>query len=133
MSCTVNVLPNLDFNSLHSDEKRLIARITFEKTFDVSTLNLSAEEQKIYDQNPHLREVFVNKRPFIVSEEPFTAKNRFLSSIHGRFKESSLKLAPGQINTVDHWGRRKLIMADIEFLTEYGQNVSIHALRRVLK
>ncbi|UJR07142.1 hypothetical protein I4U23_011430 [Adineta vaga] len=124
MSCTVNVLPNLDFNSLQADEKRLIERITLEKTFDVSTLNLSAVEQKIYDQNPHLREVFVNKRPFIVSKEPFNGKNRFLSSIHGRLKESSLKLTPGQVHTVDHWGRRKLIMAYIDFLTEYGQNAN---------
>ncbi len=126
MSLTANVLPNLDMNSLQADERRLIERITFEKTFDASTLNLSPEHQRIYDENPHLREVFVNKRPFLVSSEPFTAENRLLSSVHGRLNESSLKLAPGQVHTVDHWGRRKLMMADIEFLTEYGHEVILH-------
>ena len=123
MPCVANLLPNLDLTSLQADERRLIERITFEKTFDVSTLNLSAEDQKLYDQNPHLREVFVSKRPLIVSRQPFTAENRLLSSVHDRLNESSLTLTPGQIHTVDHWGRRKLMMGEIEFLTEYGQHV----------
>lgn len=125
MSMTVNVLPNLDLNALHADERRLIERITFEKTFDVSTLNLSSEDQKIYDQNPHLREVFVSKRPLIISQEPFTSKSRLLSSVLGRRSESSLKLAPGQVHTVDHWGRRKLMLAEMEFLTEYAKEVRL--------
>lgn len=126
MSLTANVLPNLDLNSLQADERRLIERITFEKTFDVSTLNLSSENQRIYDQNPHLREVFVNKRPLIISQESFAAENRLLSSVHNRLKDSSLTLASGQVHTVDHWGRRKLMMAEIEFLTEYGHEVRLH-------
>ena len=48
-------------SNLMASERALRDRIRFEKNFEVKTLNLSQEDEKIYRNNPHLRELFANK------------------------------------------------------------------------
>eukprot|EP00052_Salpingoeca_macrocollata_P032262 m.5236 g.5236 ORF g.5236 m.5236 type:complete len:617 (-) comp3447_c0_seq1:31-1881(-) len=84
---------------------------------------LSASEADIYEANPHMQQVFANGRPFIRCPEPFTVRMR----VAQRDPETQ-QLTPvqayarrqGEIKTVEHWGQRKLLFSEIEFLTFYG-------------
>ena len=89
-----------------------------EVTFDVKRLRLSSDEQEVYDTNPHLRELFMNNEPMQKCRDIFSRVNRVLSisssiSSDGRFD-------PKKPSTLEHWGQRKLLLTEIEFLTNYG-------------
>jgi hypothetical protein len=103
---------------LYDDERRLLERLDFEKTFDVKSLNLNKENQLIYTANPHLREVFINKQQIIVHEKEFTITNRFLKLQSER--SSDKPYSSRNISTTEYWGQRKLLLTEIEFLTNYG-------------
>ncbi len=103
---------------LYGDEKRLLERLDDEKAFNVKRLNLGAEDQKLYDANPHLREVFINHEKPVLYKKEFTIKNRFLELSNKRF--SNKNFDPKQASTTEYWGQRKLILTEIEFLTNYG-------------
>ena len=83
---------------------------------------VKADHVPIYQNNPHMQQVFANGRPFLKSQLPFTIKNRFAQ------RDGMGKLTPtekytrrqGEAKTVEHWGQRKLLFSEIEFLTLYG-------------
>jgi hypothetical protein len=113
------VLSSVDRSKLHSDEKELIKRIEFEQSFDVRKLELSNDEQRIYDQNPHLREVLINNEQIIEFNQDFTKENRKLSKFSSN-KTTSGKTIHRQITTTEYWKQRKLLLSEIEFLTKYS-------------
>ena len=55
------ILSNIDRSKLSSDEENLLRRIELEQNIDSAYLKLNHENQRIYDQNPHLREIFLTE------------------------------------------------------------------------
>jgi hypothetical protein len=49
--------------------------------------------------------------------EAFSLKDRFATDNSPRTKYQRRQ---GEAKTVDHWGQRKLLLSEIEFLTMYG-------------
>ncbi|CAF4711997.1 unnamed protein product, partial [Rotaria sp. Silwood2] len=89
-----------------------------EREFDVYSLTLNNNDQHLYDQNPHLREVFINRQELLIYHEEFTDKNRLLDLSPN---ESTItKSSVGELNTTEYWGQRKLLLSEIEFLTSYA-------------
>ncbi|UJR14362.1 hypothetical protein I4U23_001358 [Adineta vaga] len=118
------VLPKINQNSatdreLYADERRLVDRIKFERSFDVKKLNLTSIGQEIYDNNPHLREVFICGEELRFHKEEFTKMNRILLSTATQLPGDSNSDSQ-KITTNEHWGQRKLLLPEIEFLTKYS-------------
>ena len=94
-----------------------------EKQYQARSLGLTPTEKKTYEQNPHLREVFINKRKLETFKGKFDSKNRLLDLSSG----SSVPLTPSTpggasswpVYTTEHWGARKTCLTDIEFLTNH--------------
>lgn len=90
--------------------------------FSSDTLNLSGDESDVFEQNPHLRQVFANRFPFCRIGRQLKASDRLIDF------ESSERMPyrrrRGEAKTVDHWGQRKLLLSEIEFLTLYSQHSS---------
>jgi len=96
----------------------LFDRKKFEKEFDVTSLELTQEEQKIYRDNPHIRQVFANKREFRKLNRPFMESDRYATETSGRLKYAR---RIGEAKTVEHWGQRKLLLSEVEFLTLFAE------------
>ncbi|CAF4480898.1 unnamed protein product, partial [Didymodactylos carnosus] len=82
-------------------------------------LKLSKEQKYLYRQNPHLRQVFLEEKKKLVfycgGDKTFsTTENRLLLPTSGRTPYNSSKTS---FQTVKHYGQRKLLMSEIEFLT----------------
>ncbi|CAF1079311.1 unnamed protein product [Rotaria sordida] len=112
------IVSNIDQSKLYGDEKHLRKRLIHEQEFNVYSLKLNNNDQCLYDQNPHLREVFINGKELLIYREEFTDKNRLLdlSPNGSTIKKSS----PGESTTTEYWGQRKLLLSEIEFLTSYA-------------
>lgn len=75
--------------------------------------------ERIYNFNPHLREIFIDHRTCVKYNGIFQKKNRFLHlSPHAPVRE----LFPTKNITTEHWGQRKLLVTEIEFLTQFARN-----------
>ena len=105
---------------LYTDELRLIERIEAERKFSVERLQLSGDYLTIYNQNPHLREVFMSRRHIEKYEKEFTKENRRLMSAVQTPTNDGLYTK--KCFTTEHWGQRKLLLTEIEFLTKYGRD-----------
>ncbi|CAF1241311.1 unnamed protein product [Adineta steineri] len=103
---------------LYADEKRLLERIEQDKKINVSSLHLYKNDQEIYMKNPHLREVFVNKDQLEASKKDFTKYSRRLPISRQLLRSNSSNSS--RYSTTEHWGQRKLLLTEIEFLTKYG-------------
>ncbi|CAF1677578.1 unnamed protein product [Rotaria magnacalcarata] len=104
-------------STYYADEKALEARLNLDKTTDVQALNLNKKFQPIYNRNPHLREIFIDDPSKFEIKKKFEKENRFL--------DLQTQIANHKQNithniTTEHWGTRKLLLTDIEFLTDYG-------------
>ncbi|CAF2786733.1 unnamed protein product [Rotaria sp. Silwood2] len=112
------IISNIDRSILYSDEKYLMKRLMYEREFDVYSLTLNNNDQHLYDQNPHLREVFINRQELLIYHGEFTDKNRLLdlSPNESTITKSSVE----ELNTTEYWGQRKLLLSEIEFLTSYA-------------
>ncbi|CAF3822469.1 unnamed protein product [Rotaria sordida] len=112
------IVSNIDQSKLYGDEKHLRKRLIHEQEFNVYSLKLNNNDQCLYDQNPHLREVFINGKELLIYHEEFTDKNRLLNlSPNG----SAIKKSnPRESTTTEYWGQRKLLLSEIEFLTSYA-------------
>jgi hypothetical protein len=97
--------------------RSIFDRRKFEREFDVSKLKLSDEYFKIYKENPHIRQVFANRRELKKIEEPFSKKFRIVNNESGRTKYCR---RIGEAKTVEHWGQRKLFISELEFLTNHA-------------
>lgn len=91
-------------------------RLKFEKEFDVQALELNSEDYAIYERNPHLRQVFALKRPFIRQNMHANENLRFIAH---ETPTSKYQRRTGEAKTVEHWGQRKLMLSEIEFLTNF--------------
>jgi len=84
----------------------------------VGSLRLSAEMMEVWEHNPHIRQVLANRREFHPSKTPLSQSDRIVTPQSGRL---AYQRRQGEAKTVCHWGQRKLILSEIEFLTNYGE------------
>jgi hypothetical protein len=78
----------------------------------------SPEKLRIYEENPHLQQVFANNRPFVRRGKALGAVDRVMSpDLTPRIPYSRRQ---GEVKTVEHWGQRKLLMSELEFLLLHG-------------
>ncbi|CAF3151772.1 unnamed protein product [Rotaria sp. Silwood2] len=103
---------------LYGDEKRLLERLKQEEQFDVESLKLNKKDRQIYEENPHLREVFRSREKLQLYQKDFTSEMRLLVAAPKEFDNKNADSR--KINTTEHWGQRKLLLTEIEFLTNYG-------------
>ncbi|CAF1136750.1 unnamed protein product [Rotaria sordida] len=107
-----------DRSTYYADEKALIARLELEKKTNVKALKLDKKLLEMYDRNPHLREIVIDGRSKIDIQKGFGKENRFLD-LH--IPISSRRMPVQHHSTTEHWGTRKLLLTDIEFLTNYAR------------
>eukprot|EP01047_Picozoa_sp_COSAG01_P013956 COSAG01_NODE_669_length_14379_cov_292.353011_3_plen_582_part_00 len=98
-------------------QRAMYDREKFEREFDPSSLGLSDAHADIYVRNPHMRQVFANLRPLVRVGRPMIGADRVLRPGSGRTPYARRQ---GEAKTVEHWGQRKLLLSEIEFLTHYG-------------
>ena len=83
---------------------------------------LSPFELKLWDENPHMRQVFANRNTcesrVKVMHREMVPEDRTINPGTPWAKYSRRK---GEAKTVEHWGQRKLLLAEIEFLTEVSK------------
>jgi len=107
---------------LCASSRSILDRQKFEREFgekQIQELGLSAENRKIYDENPHMRQVFANRKTLVRPGRELVAGDRIASPASGR---TPYKRRQGTAKTVDHWGQRKLLMSEIEFLAKYARS-----------
>lgn len=96
----------------------VIDREKFEREFDPSTLNLDEESMNIYKLNPHIRQTFANRRPFLRPNREFSREDRVIDYFES--PRTPYQRRQGEAKTTDHWGQRKLLFSEIEFLNLYS-------------
>lgn len=96
----------------------LLSRQRFQRSFDVTSLHLSPAQLSLFHANPHLQQVFVNRRPWVTMDRPLRAHDRTLRADSGARKYERRQ---GEVKTVEHWGQRKLLLSEIEFLTTHAK------------
>ena len=111
------ILSNIDRSKLSNDEENLLRRIELEQNIDSAYLKLNHENQRIYDQNPHLREIFLTEQNLITFDGKFENQNRFLDLSH---QENQSFSKDNHLQTTEQWQYRQLLLSEIEFLTEYS-------------
>ena len=111
------ILSNIDRSKLSNDEENLLRRIELEQNIDSAYLKLNHENQRIYDQNPHLREIFLTEQNLITFDGKFESQNRFLDLSH---QENQSFSKDNHLQTTEQWQYRQLLLSEIEFLTEYS-------------
>ncbi|CAF1476000.1 unnamed protein product [Adineta ricciae] len=104
-----------DQTKFTDEEKHLFKRIEFEEQNCVEDLNLNEEEQQIYVENPHLREVFLNNERILFHEKDFQIEDRLCSPM-----KFSKQINSRVISTTEFWSQRNLLLGEIEFLTKYS-------------
>jgi hypothetical protein len=102
----------------YANQRRLPERSNLDNEFDIRTLNLDQDSQQIYNANPHLREVFRNGEDIEMYPKHFTKDNRFLKLSSKRTENNTFD--PKKHNTTEYREQRKLLLTEIEFLTNYG-------------
>ncbi|KAL9657222.1 hypothetical protein ABK040_011444 [Willaertia magna] len=68
------------------------------------------------EENPHCEQILHYNDPVIENEE-FTKTNRLLKETD---PSDSYRSRKTELKSTLHWGQRKLLMSEIEFLTEFG-------------
>lgn len=113
-----------DRQGLRGSERCLVDLEKFCKEFPRERVQafLSPLEQKLWDENPHIRQVFANRdtcksRMKLMNRE-MIPEDRIINSETPRAKYARRK---GEAKTVEHWGQRKLLLAEVEFLTEVSK------------
>lgn len=79
---------------------------------------LSYYEAEIFSDNPHLQQVFANGREFLRMKREMTASDRYARS--DLTPRTPYQRRQGEAKTVEHWGQRKLVLSEIEFLTMHA-------------
>lgn len=96
--------------------RALYDKMRFEESFDHGSFvaSLKPAYREIYSCNPHMRQVFVGGYDFHHCHHPLSMADRVISDRSGR----TLRRGRGrEVKTVEHWGQRKLLLSEIEFLT----------------
>jgi hypothetical protein len=105
--------------SMFGSERALLEKLHFEREFDhQGLLDTLADRdlRHIYKHNPHLRQVFVEGYDLYRVARPFGAEDRYITDADG---QTRWRGRASEVITVEHWGQRKLIISEIEFLTEF--------------
>ena len=114
---------------MYGDERRLIDRLEIDRNFPVKALKLSKQDQQIYNRNPHLREVFMNKEQLKPNNKPFTIDDRLLKVVPTKYDFNNTESR--KLSTTEYWGQRKLLLTEIEFLihhtTSNRENLVVYA------
>lgn len=99
----------------------------FSRTFDPSSLSLDVGEQAIWDENFHLRQVFVNRRQLLRLGRNFSIDDRIIQFPESENPSPTMKYEERtcEIKTMDHWGQRKLFITELEFLTLYASDNTV--------
>lgn len=99
-----------------SIEKR--ERKKIEKIPSAVELNLGPEFRTIYENNPHIRQVFLCNRPFKY-KKVFTEYDRIINI--DKAPKETYRERKEEFKTVTHIGQRKLLIMEIEFLTNWAE------------
>lgn len=99
-----------------ASSRNLSDRFKFEEEFDASSLGLSNTDLDTYNKNPHIRQVFANRKPFLRPNIEIDESLRFITE---DTPSIPYQRRQGEAKTVEHWGQRKLLMSEIDFLTQY--------------
>eukprot|EP01125_Pyxidicula_operculata_P014861 TRINITY_DN5004_c0_g1_i1.p1 TRINITY_DN5004_c0_g1~~TRINITY_DN5004_c0_g1_i1.p1 ORF type:complete len:552 (-),score=122.76 TRINITY_DN5004_c0_g1_i1:60-1715(-) len=83
------------------------------------SMNLSKEEEQVYTHNHHIRQVFANNKQFIRPRKSIVESDRYINECSGLTPYGRRQ---GDAKTVEHWGQRKLLLSEIEFLTNWGMD-----------
>eukprot|EP01028_Stygiella_incarcerata_P000864 TRINITY_DN1136_c0_g1_i1.p2 TRINITY_DN1136_c0_g1~~TRINITY_DN1136_c0_g1_i1.p2 ORF type:complete len:413 (-),score=120.13 TRINITY_DN1136_c0_g1_i1:1478-2629(-) len=108
----------LERGKLFGSSLSVMDRMKFEKEFDVNQLKLSKEDRIVYDLNPHIRQSFLYGR-FARDRIP-SLEHCHRVLLHGSSPRKSYVRRLHEAKTVEHWGQRKLLLSEIEFLTRYS-------------
>eukprot|EP01080_Neovahlkampfia_damariscottae_P010658 gene10658-3282_t len=88
-------------------------------TMDLSYYHPKDEYKKedfdILEKNPHLRQTIELK----INKNEFNKKSRILQD---NAPGEEYRRRKGEVKTVNHWGQRKLLFSEIEFLTLHAEN-----------
>jgi hypothetical protein len=91
-------------------------RQELENKIDINSLGLSETSRQIYLNNPHLRQVFLNRRPLITNN--FTEHIGVINMATA--PHTCYQSRMNEAKTTVHSGQRKLLNMEIEFLTQYA-------------
>jgi hypothetical protein len=106
-------------SSLPTAVRSLQQRRQQQQSLEEVKQQLPPEQQAILEESPHIGQVFACGRDFIRLPQ-FTQDNRIIYSIESAPKTPYTRRT-SEIKTVIHSGQRKLLVAEIEFLTRYAQ------------
>lgn len=113
-----------DRQGLRGSERCLVDLEKFSKEFPRERVQafLNPIEQKLWDENPHMRQVFANrdtcKSRMKLMHREMIPEDRIINHETPRAKYARRR---GEAKTVEHWGQRKLLLAEVEFLTEVSK------------
>ena len=114
---------------LYKDEKQVVARLELEQKYTGRELGLPDKELRIYNENPHLREIFCNGQTIQMFEgTKFTSEQRCLQTMPSGSEPESSTPSQSVYCTTEHWGQRKLILTEIEFLTKHTANKRFYVI-----
>ena len=88
-----------------ASSRSIVDRQKFEAEFNVGQLQLRPEFADIYTNNPHLREVFANRQPFL-TEPLLSASQRILPADLRDAQRRAYERRTAQAKTTEHWGQR---------------------------
>ncbi|KJE91348.1 hypothetical protein CAOG_02492 [Capsaspora owczarzaki ATCC 30864] len=98
-------------------------RCVMDRTFDVRALALSDSQRALWDAHPHCRQAFIHECHQVLERDArLSAADRLLTDAS---PSSPYRRREGQMKTVDHWGQRKLLISEIEFLTMHATQADV--------
>tara|TARA_R110002050_G_scaffold257713_1_gene396843 strand:- start:77 stop:1969 length:1893 start_codon:yes stop_codon:yes gene_type:complete len=104
---------------LMGSTRSALLRDAFEEQLQQQDLCLSPNSRQIYDSNRHVRQCYAAGTCPIVQERSLCSCDRILHAGSGR--RNYLRDRGGR--TVEHWGQRKLMVAEMELMTELYQEL----------
>lgn len=82
----------------------------------------SESQLKVYTENPHIQQVFANGRDFVHLGRALKMEDRFAS--RELLPRTGYKRRQGEVKTIEHWGQRKLLLSEIEFMLLHGHKAT---------
>jgi len=79
---------------------------------------LSYYEAEIFSDNSHLQQVFANGRQLERMKRELSIDDRVAANDFT--PRTPYQRRQGEAKTVEHWGQRKLLLSEVEFLTRHG-------------
>jgi len=88
--------------------------------------SLEGDELKTFIENEHIRQVYVCGRT-LLKDSRLKGSDRYILDINDdkTYPRSEYKRRTAEVKTVLHFGQRKLLIMEIEFLTKYAEDNDI--------